>query len=430
MSTSNLPAATSPGDELEATSTGEAPEVAPTDEAPGVAPTGEATEVVRTGGRLATIPTGHTPEALPTDDRSADVPRAAMPKVSQTLDDTWADDLIERHPRLSRVLDRKVVYEIGEAIGVPENVDLENLGPVFDAVREYEYVRRNVQVKASDEARLFEALVYRLGRYLFLNDERRAINAHNAFLPQPRRGGGKNPVGVNYTLRLEMVKAQDAKQDPEGVWLDEVSNALDKVNQDEAVQEYSEVARQGRLLCFCAALWILELKGSPQAAEIALDDSYRQSLSGDQIASFFRARGLLVSPVASMAQTALGLQFVTTALETFGKNPGMHHTKALYLLRQSAMTEIEPVSRRCLDEALESVENALSSDAEFPQFYATRALVKNRLGDPGGALIDIRAAIELARYSATSPAVSDEIKNWTDRLQDWQLAPLPGRGDR
>lgn len=107
----------------------------------------------------------------------------------------------------------------------------------------------------------------------------------------------------------------------------------------------------------------------------------------------------------------------------------MHHTRALYLLRQSAMTEIEAVSQRCLEEALESVERALSSDAEFPQFYATRALVKNRLRDSGGALIDIRAAIELGRYSAGSPAVAEEIKNWTDRLQDWQLAPLPGGAD-
>jgi hypothetical protein len=162
---------------------------------------------------------------------------------------------------------------------------------------------------------------------------------------------------------------------------------------------------------------------------VALDDRYRQSLSGNQIALFFRSRGLLVSPVASMAQTQLGLQFVTTALRTFERNPGMHHTRALYLLRQSAMTEIESVSQRCLEEALESVERALASDAEFPQFYATRAMVKNRLRDSGGALIDIRAAIELGRYSASSPAVAEEIKNWTDRLQDWQLAPLPGGVD-
>lgn len=374
---------------------------------------------------------GMTMSTLPAEPRRhvlAETRTRDLPPVVQTLDDTWADDLIERHPRLSRVLDRNTVYDVGEAIGRPENIDFPTMGPVFDAVREYEYVRRNVQVKASDEARLFEALVYRLGRYLFLNDERRAILAHDRLLPRDR-SAEKNPVGVNYAQRLEHVKSEDAEQDPEGVWREEVSNALDKVNQDEAVQEYSEVARQGRLLCFCAALWILELKGSPRAADVALDDRYRQSLSGDQVALFFRARGLLVSPVASMAQTQLGLQFVTTALRTFEKNPGMHHTRALYLLRQSAMTEIEAVSQRCLEEALESVERALASDAEFPQFYATRAMVKNRLRDSGGALIDIRAAIELARYSATSPAVAEEIKGWTDRLQDWQLAPLSGGGD-
>jgi hypothetical protein len=345
-----------------------------------------------------------------------------------TLDDAWAEDLIERHSRISRVLDADALAEIAEG---GDGLTLEKLGPVFDAVREFEFVRSSDRIKASDEARLFEALVYRLGRYLFSNSADAALAAHDLMLPL-RRGEGResgdpavqNPIGLGYSSRLEEVKKQDFVEDREGIWRTEVTDKLDEINRDEAVQEYAEVARRGRLLCFCAALWILELKRSPRAVTVALDDDYRKSLSGDVIALFFRARGLLVSPVISAAQAQLGLQFVTTALETFGRNPGMHHTKANFLLRQSALTENEAESRACLDQALDSVETALKADAEFAKFYATRAKVKYRLRDRAGALTDIRAAIELARYSAASPAVQNEISGWEETLESWQLAPL------
>ncbi len=346
-----------------------------------------------------------------------------------TLDDAWAEDVIERHSRLSRVLAPDELSEIAEGGAEPT---LEKLGPVFDAVREYEFVRVNDSIKASDDARLFEALIYRLGRYLFGNSSDVALVAHDLMLPRPRSERRRtrpdevvqNPIGLGYTDRLEIVKKQDIDEDKEGVWRNEVSEKLDKLNQGEAVQEYSEVARRGRLLCFCAALWILELKRSPSAATVALDDRYRKSLSGEVVALFFRARGLLVSPVISAAQAQLGLQFVTTALEAYGQNPGMHHTKANFLLRQSALTENEAESRACLEQALDSLETALKADAEFAMFYATRAKVKYRLREKSGALTDIRAAIELARYSAHSPAVRREITSWEETLESWQLAPL------
>ncbi|HET6949316.1 MAG TPA: hypothetical protein VFI47_03015 [Acidimicrobiales bacterium] len=370
-----------------------------------------------------TSPRTPRPQRRPT---KAKVMSPALHAKELTLDDAWAEDLIERHSRLSRVLARDSLSELGES-GEPS---LENLGPVFDAVREYEFVRSSDRIKASDDARLFEALVYRLGRYLFANSEAQALRAHDLMLPRGRAAHASemNPIGVTYTQRLDDVKEQDAEVDPDSVWRKEVTSALDALNRDEAVQEYSEVARRGRLLCFCAALWILELKRSPEAAMVALDDRYRKSLSGEVIALFFRARGLLVSPVISAAQAQLGLQFVTTALATYDRNPGMHHTKANFLLRQSALTEIEAVSVACLEQALMSVETALESDAEFPTFYATRAKVKHRLRDRAGALIDIRAAIELARYSASSPAVRQEIGAWEDILEGWQLAPVSGAG--
>jgi hypothetical protein len=102
----------------------------------------------------------------------------------------------------------------------------------------------------------------------------------------------------------------------------------------------------------------------------------------------------------------------------------MHHTKAIFLYRQSALTEITSVSFSCLNQALESVETALLWDAEFPKFYSTRARVKYRLKDRPGALIDLRAAIELARYSESSAVVQREVGEWESLLDAWQMTPV------
>jgi hypothetical protein len=107
-----------------------------------------------------------------------------IPKFSSamelTLDDVWATDLVERHSRLSRVLAIDILGEVAES----GDVTFETLGPVLDAVREFELVRTTGRLKASDDARLFEAIVYRLGRYLFLHSEHRALQAHDVMLPR------------------------------------------------------------------------------------------------------------------------------------------------------------------------------------------------------------------------------------------------------
>jgi hypothetical protein len=386
-----------------------------------------------------------------------------------TLEDTWAANLIQRHARLDRVLNQGRLSELAEQ----DPMTMATLAPLFDAVREYEFVRRTGQVKASDDARLFEAVVYRISRYLFANDETRAIAAHNLLLnpdvekkpdaqqapeaeqapgTEPRidveqvieleqkngaekdEGAGEssegdgaqnlNPIGTAYTERLRAVKGADHDLDPTGVWREVVSEQLDVLNREEATQEYSEVGLRARLMCFCAALWSLEAKRSPDAASIALNDEFRRSLAGDVIALFFRARALLVSRVTSAAQTQLGLQFVTTALATFERNPGMHHTRAIFLLRQSSLTESRKETITCLTQALASVETALQWDAEYPAFYSTRAKIKYRLGDQAGALVDIRAAIELGRYDASSAAVRRDVEEWEATLDIWQLTPV------
>jgi len=89
--------------------------------------------------------------------------------------------VIERHSRLSRVLNLEALSDLAEG-GPPET--LAQLAPIFDAVREYELVHTSGGLEAVDDARLFEALVYRVGRYLFMNDERRALAGHDPMLPR------------------------------------------------------------------------------------------------------------------------------------------------------------------------------------------------------------------------------------------------------
>src|SRR5262249_32859474 len=151
------------------------------------------------------------------------------------------------------------------------------------------------------------------------------------------RDDDPNPIGTSYKKRLEDAIDKDREADSEGIWQREVAEALEVLNRTEAVQEYVEVARRGRLLCFCSALGSLERTERPEAATGALNARHRRSLSGNSIALFFRARALLISSAISIAQTQLGLQFVTAALANYDRNPGMYHTKALLLFRMSLL---------------------------------------------------------------------------------------------
>jgi hypothetical protein len=386
--------------------------------------------------------------------------------LEPSLEDAWANQLLNRYPRILNALDDADTLDLREKDTGPATGGLD---PVYDAVREYELVCRSNQLENVDEARLFEAVIVRLSHNLLANDKDRALAAYEHLEKIPARD-----VGTAYQARLSAVIVQDAfravealKRDkagaenarrkraaeiaakdtgrtPESVELvrastieldeaehdrameipNEVAKRLRDLDTDEASTAYSEVKRRSQLLLFCAALWSVESKKSTTAADVALDERFRRALTGDAIALFFRARALLVSPVASGAQTQLGLQFVTTALSYYPTNPGMHHTRALFLLRKSSTIVGEAESMECLEQALNSVEEALKWDAEFAIFYATRAKVKYRMHNRSGALVDIRAAIELARYGTLSTAAARDIKAWEDMLEGWDLAPV------
>jgi hypothetical protein len=150
------------------------------------------------------------------------------------------------------------------------------------------------------------------------------------------------------------------------------------------------------------------------------------SLSGSSIALFFQARALLINASSSMPQAQLGLQFVTAALASHPRNPGMHHTKALLLECISCLTRNESagVSHAALEDALHNIETALVWDAKSPHLYVTRARVKYRLNDQLGAVADIRVGIELARYRRSSPLISHALAEWKQQLDQWQLTSM------
>jgi hypothetical protein len=58
----------------------------------------------------------------------------------------------------------------------------------------------------------------------------------------------------------------------------------------------------------------------------------------------------------------------------------------------------------------------------------TRARIKFRIKDRIGALTDIRAAIELARYNEASTVVQREVAEWEALLDRWQSEPVTGYG--
>jgi hypothetical protein len=357
--------------------------------------------------------------------------RTATPRapVEPSLEDAWAHQLVNRYPRILHTLDDAHPLDLSE---LHHGRAAGGLDPVYDAVREYELVCRSDQLENVDEARLFEAVVVRLSYNLLANDKDRALTAYEYLEALPAR-----EVGIAYRRRLGTVIEHDASQvhtdevGPDGVERDRdleiakmVAERLRELDAEEASTGYSEVKRRSLLLLFCAALWSVESRKSTAAADLALDDRFRRALTGDAIALFFRARALLVSPVASGAQTELGLQFVTTALSYFPNNPGMHHTRALFLLRKSSTIVGEAESMECLEQALTSVEEALKWDAELAVFYATRAKVKYRMHNRSGALVDIRAAIELARYGTLSRHAARDIGTWEALLEGWDLAPV------
>jgi hypothetical protein len=78
------------------------------------------------------------------------------------------------------------------------------------------------------------------------------------------------------------------------------------------------------------------------------------------------------------------------------------------------------VAEAVLTESLTDLNVALRWDVRFPVFYYTRARVRRRLNDRSGALVDLRSAIDLSRFTSRR----GEVTRWEQRLEDWEGEPI------
>jgi hypothetical protein len=324
------------------------------------------------------------------------------------IEDLWAEELIDEHPRLRDVLDPKRLLDIAGS-GADEPA-VETIAPMIDAVRELELIRRSGAAGAAGDARLFEAAVYRISRLLFVGDESVALGVHDHLLA--------TPIGPTYRARLADALERDDRSHQA------VGARLTELDRDEAATDHHEASRRCLLLCSCAALWSAEAKRVPETANLALDGRFRRSSSGEPIAGYFRARASLVDPKASLAQLQIGMQLVSAALAACPGHAGMHHTRALFGLRRSNIVTSERVAIDCLEQALEDAERALLSEPELPTLFATRAKINYRLHRRDGALADLQAAIELGRFLADHRAIRHDVERWELLLETWQLDPV------
>lgn len=327
----------------------------------------------------------------------------------QSLEDQFAQDQLQRHPILHGLITAKEVKDLGErkapaAEGVSAVVSIATLLHLSQDLSQ--------ATGSSDGARLFEAVVYALSRELFLNDEDTAQS-----YMEEMRSTDVADVGSDQALTARIATTSGKPVDPGSL----LNQRLTAWQQSEELAGYTGIRKFAELLCFCSAVWCMELKRSPAAADFALREKHGGQVTGDAIGLFFKARALLVSPVSSVAQNQLGLQFVSSALLRFERNAGMHHTKALYLLRMASSAADEERSGWSILQARESVEDALRYDPEFATFYATRARIRFKQGDRLGAQVDLQSAIELARYGADSESIRADQTRWADLLGDWEL---------
>jgi tetratricopeptide (TPR) repeat protein len=107
-----------------------------------------------------------------------------------------------------------------------------------------------------------------------------------------------------------------------------------------------------------------------------------------------------------------------SAQRVLSEHPGLHHTLARYeLTLASEAVDLDRADGH-LTAALEQASAAIRLDPDWPQFFATRARVRRRLGDLHGARSDYEAALELIlRLPRDLQAKLDQSRGWR---ADWE----------
>lgn len=348
----------------------------------------------------------------------ADRSGPAVSEDRRSLEDRFGDEQIGRFKNLQEATGSKEVLDMGEAQAVTEEMVLQILRIVANYRMLMDH-RGGSHLGHMDAARLFEALVYRVSANLFAGKKDVAEEAL-AWLHQSPDAVSRE---LGPSLLESLIKQYRRKADDEVVVDKALAETIEAARADEQFGRYSRLLREAKLLCFCCVLWLMEAESMPGAADRALNEKERIDLIGEPIALFFRARALLISPVASDAQTQLGYEYIRAALSKYPNNAGMHHTAAIYQLRRAQTTTDPERAKTRLGEALDDIDRAIIAEPEWPIFYVTRAKIKRLVGETASSLIDLQTAVELARYVSSSDIKTSEARReWTELLEQWRMA--------
>jgi hypothetical protein len=363
----------------------------------------------------------------------------------------YFESLIRRYPGLGRSDDNLVDESISLAsdLAAREPDDLDDLdtalseqttkicGLVVPLLAELEVIRRDPDTgrfETHDYGRLYEAVIYRVAHELF-----RSRPAWPAYLAR------KVAAGDLGTLTAVSEAAKEIRRDLRGAdsvhpggeqpqpgeatkvvrdvtGADRLSNALaDYLHFDvEKTQHLARLRLDAELLFHAVAITAKRDRGDADVGEYSLSNHHRRSLSGNQLALSFKASGLVATRTSSITQLRLGYEFCRAALKRFPLQPGVHHTAALYELRLATVLPKTDRGAEWLDRARDSIEQAVTLDPEWPEFYATRGLVRWRARSLELARLDYETALELVAREEQAPR--EWLTAWANALDRLSVA--------
>jgi len=285
---------------------------------------------------------------------------------------------------------------------------------------------------APDFGRLYEAVIYRFCHVLFSGAAK--WPEHLATLAATSEGG----IGSGFLEELqkealrfagkhgsagegEVAPADGRSVEPAGDTYPPLTTEVAAYLRDfdrETVRRHRRLGTDAELFLFAIALTAMRDSSDPNVVDYALKPQHQRWLSGNPLALFFKASGIIEARTPSSAEMTLGYQFCGAAARALPKQPGVHHTMAIYELRRATRS---PARRAdALREAAKNVDRAIELDPEWPVFYATRARVRRLGGQLADARSDLVTALDLVQRDAEAP--EEWLHAWSKALEELEVA--------
>jgi hypothetical protein len=330
-----------------------------------------------------------------------------------TLEGRFASNTLRRYPELGKACE-------SAPKGLDEQGSVDE-GPLVDwlvfILHRYHQAQNDVsphEIGLIDPSRLFEAIVYQVVSYGFKNQPERIKTVVSVLKAEEDQNEGFFASLVKSSLESLGRESRELNED-----------LGDSDLGDSPTREFSDSYLAGLisktwLLLYCSLLWAHEQKRSAGSGEMALGSDFGLfDITSDPLGLFFRSRAIISSPVTSIAQTNIGLQFALTAIHAFPDNAGIHHTSALYYLRRASLVADGEATYEVLSKGLDAVNTALLLDSVFAGFYATKAKIQYKMGLRQDAFSNLQSAIEIQRYD--SHPATKTLDEWINLLDSWQL---------